>query len=147
SKERATATCVPCGQVVGRSGRPARTLLTTALQRSSGQRHEASGPRPAAMPSMPPGAGCGIGVPCSISLALPATLSAEGAQLNGRPSPASATAEGAQLNVPPSLRVLCYGGRPLSSINARDASVWHPWARNYTLTRRLRDSHVPSASR
>src|SRR5262249_51420824 len=48
-----------------------RTLLTTALQRSSGQRHEASGPRPAAMPSMPPGAGCGIGVPCSISLALP----------------------------------------------------------------------------
>ena len=58
----------------------------------------------------------------------PATASAEGAQLNGRPFPASATAEGAQLNVPPSLRVLCYGGRPLSGINARDASVWHPWA-------------------
>jgi hypothetical protein len=41
----------------------------------------------------------------------PATASAEGAQLNGRPFPASATAEGAQLNVPPSLweRALAQG--------------------------------------
>src|SRR5262249_36873505 len=31
----------------------------------------------------------------------PATASAEGAQLNGRPFPATASAEGAQLNVPP----------------------------------------------
>src|SRR5262245_29130487 len=40
----------------------------------------------------------------------PATASAEGAQLNGRPFPATASAEGAQLNVPPSLAcgpVLC----------------------------------------
>ena len=35
---------------------------------------------------------------------LPATASAEGAQLNGRPFPATASAEGAQFNVPPSLR-------------------------------------------
>src|SRR5919108_4095563 len=33
----------------------------------------------------------------------PATASAEGAQLNGRPLPATASAEGAQFNVPPSL--------------------------------------------
>jgi hypothetical protein len=33
----------------------------------------------------------------------PATASAEGAQLNGRPFPATASAEGAQFNVPPSL--------------------------------------------
>src|ERR687888_492912 len=32
---------------------------------------------------------------------LPATASAEGAQLNGRPFPATASAEGAQFNVPP----------------------------------------------
>src|SRR5262249_34120863 len=32
----------------------------------------------------------------------PATASAEGAQLNGRPFPATASAEGAQFNVPPS---------------------------------------------
>ena len=31
----------------------------------------------------------------------PATASAEGAQVNGRPFPATASAEGAQLNVPP----------------------------------------------
>jgi hypothetical protein len=31
----------------------------------------------------------------------PATASAEGAQLNGRPFPATASAEGAQFNVPP----------------------------------------------
>jgi hypothetical protein len=34
----------------------------------------------------------------------PATASAEGAQLNGRPFPATASAEGAQFNVPPSRR-------------------------------------------
>src|SRR5262249_51287980 len=34
----------------------------------------------------------------------PATASAEGAQLNGRPFPATASAEGAQLNAPPSRR-------------------------------------------
>src|SRR5256885_3889522 len=33
----------------------------------------------------------------------PATASAKGAQLNGRPFPATASAEGAQFNVPPSL--------------------------------------------
>src|SRR2546428_11411388 len=92
SNERATATCDPCGQVAGHRGRPARTVLTTVLQRSSGQRHEASGPRPAMTPSTPPGAGCGVSVLCGISLVPPATASAEGAQLNGRPS----------------LRVLCH---------------------------------------
>ena len=42
---------------------------------------------------------------------LPATASAEGAQLNGRPFPATASAEGAQFNVPPSLweRVVSQG--------------------------------------
>ena len=34
---------------------------------------------------------------------LPATASAEGAQLNAPPFPATASAEGAQFNVPPSL--------------------------------------------
>src|SRR2546429_4674192 len=44
----------------------------------------------------------------------PATVSAEGAQLNGRPFPATASAEGAQLNGRPSLATLlemtCYTG-------------------------------------
>jgi hypothetical protein len=45
----------------------------------------------------------------------PATASAEGAQLNGRPFPATASAEGAQFNVPPSLRarILPQGDRAL----------------------------------
>src|SRR5205823_10133234 len=44
----------------------------------------------------------------------PATASAEGAQLNGRPFPATASTEGAQFNVPPSLRerVLSQGEGP-----------------------------------
>src|SRR5437016_2952844 len=50
----------------------------------------------------------------------PATASAEGAQLNGRPFPATASAEGAQFNVPPSL-----GERALTGVRILAAS-WAP---------------------
>jgi len=42
-------------------------------------------------------------IPLGFALPLPATASAEGAQLNAAPFPATAWAEGPQLNAAPSL--------------------------------------------
>src|SRR5919106_4855283 len=69
SNDRATATWAPFGQAAGFRERPARTFCTTWRQRASGQRHEASAPRPAVAPSTHP-SGCGVGVAYAMLLVL-----------------------------------------------------------------------------
>ena len=60
--------------------------------------------RAMAVPSPPPATASAEGAQLN-GRPFPATASAEGRQFNGAPFPATASAEEAQFNVPPSLRV------------------------------------------